>query len=310
MVNAARLKDSGERNDGRRAWPNTWPASSARRSPSRASASIGGYSYSKEYEIERLMRDALFPAHRGRHQRDSEEHHQQAASRRLPDLILRTGFTPRPQLAEDVAHFVRRRIFNGTYPAGGTSGSTSWRRLGISVTPVREALFNWRGGGCSTSCRGAGSSCCRFTDRPDITDVSPTCRPRRRQLAARAAASITDERCRIFRRSHDRLTGVRRRAATTGRCGSTEFPPAPSMWPRTRRKLAQLMSITRARRVGVPRRSRLAGTVGNPTTGASSPPAGHDADAARAACPAPWQPGRRRSIGHLVKQGVAQQVRR
>ena len=57
-------------------------------------------------------------------------------------------FTPRPQLAEDVARFVRRRIFNGTYPAGDYIRLDQLAaELGISVTPVREALFELRGEG-------------------------------------------------------------------------------------------------------------------------------------------------------------------
>jgi hypothetical protein len=60
MVNAARLKDSGERND--------LPAGVAKYLASEFCSEVtqqsfrihGGYGYSKEYEIERLMRDAPF----------------------------------------------------------------------------------------------------------------------------------------------------------------------------------------------------------------------------------------------------------
>ena len=60
MVNAARLKDAGERND--------VEAGMAKCSPREYCAEVtqesfrihGGYGYSKEYEIERLMREAPF----------------------------------------------------------------------------------------------------------------------------------------------------------------------------------------------------------------------------------------------------------
>ncbi len=60
MVNAARLKDSGERND-LAAGMAKYLASEYCAEVTQASFRIhGGYGYSKEYEIERLMRDAPF----------------------------------------------------------------------------------------------------------------------------------------------------------------------------------------------------------------------------------------------------------
>ena len=60
MVNAARLKDSGERND-LEAGMAKYLASEFCTEVTQASFRIhGGYGYSKEYEIERLMRDAPF----------------------------------------------------------------------------------------------------------------------------------------------------------------------------------------------------------------------------------------------------------
>lgn len=60
MVNAARLKDSGERND-LAAGMAKYLASEFCSEVTQASFRIhGGYGYSKEYEIERLMRDAPF----------------------------------------------------------------------------------------------------------------------------------------------------------------------------------------------------------------------------------------------------------
>ena len=60
MVNAARLKDSGRRND-LEAGMAKYLASEFCSEVTQASFRIhGGYGYSKEYEIERLMRDAPF----------------------------------------------------------------------------------------------------------------------------------------------------------------------------------------------------------------------------------------------------------
>lgn len=60
MVNAARLKDSGQRND-LEAGMAKYLASELCAEVTQASFRIhGGYGYSKEYEIERLMRDAPF----------------------------------------------------------------------------------------------------------------------------------------------------------------------------------------------------------------------------------------------------------
>lgn len=64
-------------------------------------------------------------------------------------------FAARPQLAEDVARFVRRRIFEGTYPPGRYIRLEQLAaELGISVTPVREALFGLRAEDCWPSSRG------------------------------------------------------------------------------------------------------------------------------------------------------------
>src|SRR5688572_1999041 len=57
-------------------------------------------------------------------------------------------FAVRPQLADDVAGYVRRRIFDGTYAAGTYVRLDQLAaELGISVTPVREALFELKAEG-------------------------------------------------------------------------------------------------------------------------------------------------------------------
>ena len=71
-------------------------------------------------------------------------------------------FATRPQLSEAVAAYVRNRIFDGTYAAGEYVRLDQLAaELGISVTPVREALSNCVPKACSPSSRTAGSWCCR-----------------------------------------------------------------------------------------------------------------------------------------------------
>ncbi|MGV7910196.1 GntR family transcriptional regulator, partial [Mycobacterium kansasii] len=57
-------------------------------------------------------------------------------------------FPVRSQLSEDVARFVRKRIFNGDDLAGQYVRLDQLAaELGVSVTPVREALFGLRAEG-------------------------------------------------------------------------------------------------------------------------------------------------------------------
>ena len=60
MVNAARLKDSGERNDVEAGMAKLLASEYCAEVTSEAFRIHGGYGYSKEYEIERLMREAPF----------------------------------------------------------------------------------------------------------------------------------------------------------------------------------------------------------------------------------------------------------
>ena len=114
-------------------------------------------------------------------------------------------FVPRPQLAEDVARFVRTRIFNGTYPAGEYIRLDQLAaELGISVTPVREALFELRGEGLLDQLPRRGFIVLPFTDR-DITDVSNLQAYVGGELAARAAVNITDDQLAVLSSIHDEL---------------------------------------------------------------------------------------------------------
>ncbi len=102
-------------------------------------------------------------------------------------------FAARPQLSEDVAGFVRRRIFAGTYPAGKYIRLDQLAaELGVSVTPVREALFELRAEGLLEQQPRRGFVVLPVTDR-DITDVSSVQAHVGGELAARAATTVTQE---------------------------------------------------------------------------------------------------------------------
>lgn len=105
-------------------------------------------------------------------------------------------FAFRPQLAEDVARYVRKRIFDGTYAAGEYVRLDQLAaELGISVTPVREALFELRAEGLLAQQPRRGFMVLPVTGR-DLTDVSNVQAYIGGELAARAAANVTDEQLR------------------------------------------------------------------------------------------------------------------
>lgn len=105
-------------------------------------------------------------------------------------------FAARPQLAEDVARFVRRRVFDGTYAAGTYVRLDQLAvELGISVTPVREALFELKAEGLLAQQPRRGFVVLPVTKR-DLTDVANMQAYVGGELAARAAANVTDEQLR------------------------------------------------------------------------------------------------------------------
>lgn len=105
-------------------------------------------------------------------------------------------FPARSQLSEDVARFVRKRIFNGDYVAGEYVRLDQLAaELGVSVTPVREALFGLRAEGLLDQQPHRGFVVLPVTQR-DITDVSDVQAHIGGELAARAAAKITDSQLR------------------------------------------------------------------------------------------------------------------
>jgi DNA-binding GntR family transcriptional regulator len=102
-------------------------------------------------------------------------------------------FAARPQLSDDVARYVRRRIFNGVFPAGEYLRLDQLAaEMGISVTPVREALLNLRAEGLLVQHPRRGFMVLAVTAR-DIVDVAEVQAFIGGELAARAAKNITDE---------------------------------------------------------------------------------------------------------------------
>jgi len=107
-------------------------------------------------------------------------------------------FAARPQLSDDVARYVRNRIFDGTYPAGQYVRLDQLAaELGISVTPVREALFELRAEGLLAQQPRRGFVVLPVTGR-DLADVANVQAHVGGELAARAALSIDDDQlCRL-----------------------------------------------------------------------------------------------------------------
>ncbi len=100
-------------------------------------------------------------------------------------------FAVRPQLAEDVARCVRKRIFDGTYAAGQYIRLDQLAvELGVSVTPVREALFVLSAEGLLLQQPRRGFVVVEVTGR-DLTDVANVQAHIGGELAARAAVKIT-----------------------------------------------------------------------------------------------------------------------
>ena len=219
-------------------------------------------------------------------------------------------FTPRPQLAEDVARFARRRIFNGTYPAGEYIRLDQLAaELGISVTPVREALFELRGEGLLEQLPRRGFVVLPFTDR-DITDVSNLQAHVGGELAARAAANIDDAALEELSLIHDELADAY--AVDDGDRAvrlNHEFHRAINVAADSP-KLAQLMSqITRYAPESV--FPTIAGWPARSVAdhaGILAALRAHDAEAARAAMSDHLAAGATPLIEHLVNHGVAQKA--
>jgi DNA-binding GntR family transcriptional regulator len=115
------------------------------------------------------------------------------------------GFAVRPQLADDVARFVRRRIFDGTYRAGEYLRLEQLAvELGISVTPVREALLNLCAEGLLGQQPRRGFTVQALTAR-DMADVANVQAFIGGELAARAAETISAAQLADLRAIQDEL---------------------------------------------------------------------------------------------------------
>ena len=143
-------------------------------------------------------------------------------------------FAARPQL-EDIARYVCRRIFQGAYSAGEYLRLDQLAtQLGISVTPVREALLNLRAEGLLVQQPRRGLAVPPVTRR-DIADVSNVQafiggeRPRARR---RTSARNSWRSCARFRPSWKTRTPER---ITNAWCASITNFTGPSMSPRNRR---------------------------------------------------------------------------
>jgi DNA-binding GntR family transcriptional regulator len=114
-------------------------------------------------------------------------------------------FAARPQLSEDVARYVRQRIFDGTYSAGEYVRLDQLAaELGISVTPVREALFELRAEGLLAQQPRRGFVVLPVTGR-DLTDVANVQAHVGGELAARAAVNIDGDQLRELKEIQSEL---------------------------------------------------------------------------------------------------------
>ncbi|MEU0497448.1 GntR family transcriptional regulator [Mycobacterium sp. NPDC006124] len=114
-------------------------------------------------------------------------------------------FAPRPQLSNDVARYVRRRIFDGTLRAGRYLRLDQLAAdLGVSVTPVREALLHLCAEGLLVQRPRRGFMVVELTAR-DVADVANVQAFIGGELAARAAENVTDERLVELRAIQDHL---------------------------------------------------------------------------------------------------------
>jgi len=114
-------------------------------------------------------------------------------------------FATRPQLSDDVARYVRRRIFDGTLRAGRYLRLDQLAAdLGVSVTPVREALLNLCAEGLLVQQPRRGFMVLELTAR-DVADVANVQAFIGGELAARAAELVTDDQLDQLRAIQDEL---------------------------------------------------------------------------------------------------------
>jgi DNA-binding GntR family transcriptional regulator len=120
-------------------------------------------------------------------------------------IVSVPDFAARPHLSEDVARYVRKRIFDGTYSAGEYVRLDQLAaELGISVTPVREALFQLRAEGLLAQQPRRGFVVLPVTGR-DLSDVANLQAHVGGELAARAADNIDEDQLRELKEIQSQL---------------------------------------------------------------------------------------------------------
>ena len=221
-------------------------------------------------------------------------------------------FAARPQLSDDVARLIRRRIFDGGYAAGSYIRLDQLAaELGISVTPVREALFALRAEGLIAQLPRRGFVVLPVTGR-DVTDVANVQAHVGGELAARAAVNITDDQLRELKAIQARLEEAyagddQERTVRLNH----EFHRAINVASDSP-KLAQLMSqITRYAPESVfPTIGGWPGQSVKDHRRVLSALESHDEELARAAMSQHLAAGAVPLIEHLVSRGVVAQPRR
>ncbi|MGW0042962.1 GntR family transcriptional regulator [Rhodococcus sp. NPDC003348] len=135
-------------------------------------------------------------------------------TRKADDRALRR----RPQLSDDVAAHVRGVIMSGgVRPGDFIRLDETAAELGVSVTPVREALLTLRGEGLVELVPHRGYVVAPLT-RSDIHDLFWLQGQIAEQLAIRATAAVTPEVLAEMRDARDRLA----EAVTTGDTAQVE----------------------------------------------------------------------------------------
>ena len=221
-------------------------------------------------------------------------------------MVNAPDFPARSQLSEEVARYVRRRIFDGSYPAGQYVRLDQLAaELGVSVTPVREALFGLRAEGLLEQQPHRGFVVLPLTGQ-DIADVADVQAHIGGELAARAAARIDDDAVRAIEAIQDALEAAyaaddEDRAVRLNH----EFHRAINVAADSP-KLAQLMfQITRYAPESVfPLVAGWNATSTGHHRRVLAALALRDEDAARSAMAEHLAAGAAPLIGHLIEQGV------
>ncbi|MGH3801752.1 MAG: GntR family transcriptional regulator [Pseudonocardiaceae bacterium] len=115
------------------------------------------------------------------------------------------AFVGRAQLSTEVESYVREQILTGEFPAGSRVRAENLAEdLGISPTPVREALQALRGQGFLSLEPRKGFRVLALSDQ-DIDDVFLAQAFLAGQLARRAATNLTDDQLDNLTQMHDEI---------------------------------------------------------------------------------------------------------